>query len=185
MAGARCVHGGPLHIVGQVARLGYRGRDDFQHFLLALAHLVFQVDGRGGDKRVDAWALGVFHRFSGAGNVARNGAGQTGDHGVLGVLGNLAHRLKITFGGNREAGFDNVHAHLIESCGDFHLFVERHGGAGRLLTIAQGGVEDDHLIFVGVAHVDLILIVFAGARRFSRLWSRHTRVMAWFGFMIP
>jgi hypothetical protein len=53
------------------------------------------------------------------------------------------HGLEIALAGDREAGFDHVDAHVFEQFGDFDLFFERHRGAGALLAVAQGRVEDD------------------------------------------
>ena len=64
-------------------------------------------------------------------------ARQAGDHGVLGAAGDLADRLEVAFGGDREAGLDDVDAHVVEHLGDLELFLEGHGGAGALLAVAQ------------------------------------------------
>src|SRR5262249_18562314 len=37
-----------------------------------------------------------------------------------------------------------------EELGNFELFLVRHGGAGALLTVAQGGVEYDHAVLLGL-----------------------------------
>ena len=58
-------------------------------------------------------------------------------------------RLEIAVGGDREAGLDDVDAHLVEEFGDLHLLGERHRRAGRLLAVAQGGVENDDAVLLG------------------------------------
>ena len=73
---------------------------------------------------------------------------QAADHGVLGAAGNLLDAVEIAFGGDRKARLDDVDAHLVEQFGHFQLLVEGHGGAGALLPVAQGGVEDDDAILV-------------------------------------
>ncbi len=62
---------------------------------------------------------------------------------ALTQLGDLAHGLEIAVRGDREAGLDDVDAHLLEQERDLDLLVEIHRGAGRLLAVAQGGVEND------------------------------------------
>ena len=52
------------------------------------------------------------------------------------------HGVEIALGGDRKAGLDDVDAHLVEQLGDLELLLVRHGGAGALLAVAQGGVED-------------------------------------------
>ena len=49
-----------------------------------------------------------------------------------------------------KAGLDDVDAHVVEHLGDLDLFLERHGGAGALLAVAQGGVEYDDAVLLGL-----------------------------------
>ena len=64
-------------------------------------------------------------------------------------LGDLRDGLEVAVGGDRKARLDDVDAHLVEELGDLDLLVERHRGAGRLLAVAQGGVEDDDAFLGG------------------------------------
>ena len=41
-----------------------------------------------------------------------------------------------------KAGFDDVDAQIDQRLGDLQLFVEVHAAAGRLLAVAERGVED-------------------------------------------
>ena len=90
---------------------------------------------------MDARTLRALQRLAGAVDVLEAGARQAADDGVLDELGDLAHRLEIAGRGNRKAGFDDVDAHLVEQFGDAQFFFMRHRGAGRLLAVAQSGVE--------------------------------------------
>ena len=77
-------------------------------------------------------------------------AGEPADHRVLGPPRDLLDALEIALARDREACLDDVDAHLVEQLGDFELLLEGHGGAGALLAVAQGGVEnDDTPRFVG------------------------------------
>ncbi len=67
----------------------------------------------------------------------RAGAGEAADDGALDDLGDLGDGLEVAVGGDREAGLDDVDAHLVEELGDLDLLVERHRRAGRLLAVAQ------------------------------------------------
>ena len=78
------------------------------------------------------------------------GAGEPADHGVLGALGDLVDGVEIAVRGDREAGLDDVDAHRVEQLGDLELLLVRHGGAGALLAVAQGGVEDDDAVLLGL-----------------------------------
>ena len=80
----------------------------------------------------------------------RCGAREAADHRVLGALGDLVHGGEIAFRGDREAGFDDVHAHGVEQFGDLELLFVGHGRAGALLAVAQRRVEDDDAVLVGL-----------------------------------
>ena len=62
---------------------------------------------------------------------------------LLTQLGDLVDGLEIAVRRDREAGLDHVDAHGLEDLGDAELLVDGHRAAGRLLAVAQGGVEDD------------------------------------------
>ena len=79
----------------------------------------------------------------------KRGAGEPADDGVLGALGDLVDGGEIAVGGDRKSGLDDVDAHVVEQFGDFELFLMRHGGAGALLAVAQGGVENDDTVLLG------------------------------------
>ena len=57
----------------------------------------------------------------------------------------------------------------VEQIGDFQLFLERHGGARRLLAVAQGGVENPYASAVFRAHGSCIL-PFAACGGFDRFF---------------
>ena len=73
-----------------------------------------------------------------------------GDGGALDLLGDGDDSFEIAVGGDGETGLDDVDAHVVERFGNLQLFFQRHGGAGRLLAVAQGGVENEDAVFVGV-----------------------------------
>ena len=57
--------------------------------------------------------------------------------------------------GDGEAGLDDVDAHLVEEVRDLQLLLEGHGGAGALLAIAQGCIENEDAVGVGGRAVSL------------------------------
>src|ERR1700681_4906261 len=99
---------------------------------------------------MDATTPGKLHSLRAAVDVLRMRARQAGDHGVLGTPCDLADRLEVAFGGDRKAGLDDVDAHVVEHLGDLELFLEAHGGAGALFAVAQGGVEYNDAVLVGL-----------------------------------
>jgi hypothetical protein len=117
-----------------------------------LGHLVHvevgdrAVEGGGADEGVDAGGLGVLHRFPAAVDVLEVRAGEAADGAVLGPLRDFGDRGEVAFGGDGEAGLDDVDAHLVEEAGDLQLLFMGHGRAGALLAVAEGGVEDDDFI---------------------------------------
>ncbi len=78
------------------------------------------------------------------------GAREAADHRVLGALGDFVHGGEVAFRGDREAGLDDVHAHVVEQLGDRELLFMGHGRAGALFAVAQGRVEDDDAVLVGL-----------------------------------
>ena len=149
---AGAVFGRPFDVVDVVARAGDVGDRGFQHLLRGHVELDPHMQRRGRDHGMDAAAPRELHRFRAAVDVLRMRPRQAGDHGILGAPGDLADRLEIAFGGDREAGFDDVDAHVVEHLGDLELLLERHGGAGALLAVAQGGVEYNDAVLVGLVH---------------------------------
>ena len=102
---------------------------------------------------MDAPALRRLDRLGAAVDVVEAGAREAADHGVLGALGDLVDGGEVAVRGDREAGLDDVDAHRVEQLGDLELLLMRHGGAGALLAVAQGGVEDDDAVLLGLGCV--------------------------------
>src|SRR3981081_4211952 len=117
---------------------------------------------------MDAATPAALHSFRAAVDVLRMRSRQAGDHRVLGAPGDLADRLEVAFGGDREAGPDHGDAHVVEHFGDFELLLEAHGRAGALFAIAQGGVEYNDAVLVGLVYGGHRKIPLAGALLFER-----------------
>ena len=149
MLGARAVLARPLDIVGVIARTRHLRDHHLVDLLRLLLEFVFHVYRRGGQEGMDAPALGRLDRFGAAIDVLERRAREAADHGVLRALGDLVDGGEITLRRDRETGLDDVDAHVVEQFGDFDLLIVRHGGAGALLAVAQGGVEDDDAVLLG------------------------------------
>ena len=80
------------------------------------------MDGRRRHKSVNTRLLGEFHRLACPINIGIDGTGKACNRGPLDALGNLADRLEIPVGGNRETRFDNIDTHRIQEIGHFELF---------------------------------------------------------------
>ncbi len=89
------------------------------------------------------------HGFGAAVDVLGGSARQAAHGGVLHPARDFGHRVEIALRGDREAGFHHIDAQGVQNVGDFEFFLERHRGAGALLAVAQGGVENDDAVMVG------------------------------------
>ncbi|MPL94951.1 hypothetical protein SDC9_41114 [bioreactor metagenome] len=146
--GADRVHRRPLHVLAQVAGVVHGVGDALDHLVLIEVGDA-AVARRGADEGVDTGARRVFHRLPAAVDVLVIRAREAADHRILGVLRDIGHRFEIAFRGDREAGLDDVDAHLVESLGNLQLLVMGHRRAGRLFAVTQGGVENQDTGFVG------------------------------------
>ena len=92
-----------------------------------------------------AWRTASAQRSMSFGGSPR----QAADGGVFHPARDFRHRLEIALRGDREAGLDHIDAQRVQNIGDFQLFLESHRGAGALLAVAQGGVENEDAVGVG------------------------------------
>ena len=58
------------------------------------------------------------------------------------LRGDFADGLEIAGRGDREAGLDDIDAQIDQGLSDLHFLGEVHARAGRLLAVAERGVED-------------------------------------------
>ncbi len=104
--------------------------------------LVLEVDVGGRDEDVQVGPLGDADRLDRPLRIAVAAARQGGHRHALRLLRDLVDRLPVAGRGGREAGLDDVHAEADELAGDLQLLGGGQPGAGRLLPVAEGGVED-------------------------------------------
>ena len=101
------------------------------------------MDVAGGDEDVEVRPLGDLDRLDGPLRIAVLAAGQRRDGDpAAGLLGDPPDRLEVAGRGRREAGLDDVDLEPDELAGDLELLGRGQPGAGRLLPVAQGRVED-------------------------------------------
>src|ERR1700719_4891188 len=94
-------------------------------------------------------AVGRPDRLAATVDILLAGAGKAAHDGALGALCYFVDGKEIALGRDREAGLDDVDTHVVEKLGDLKLLLVGHGGARRLLAVAQGGVEDDDAVLLG------------------------------------
>src|SRR5260370_39944839 len=98
---------------------------------------------------MDARAPGVLERARGSFHIERAGTGQSGDGHPGELAADGVDGFKITVRRNGKTSLENVHAQLHQFVGHAGLLGYRHAAAGRLLAIAQRGVEN----IDAVAHI--------------------------------
>ncbi len=99
-----------------------------------------------GEVETKVWmrgSLGVPDGCAGAGDVGLDRPREACDRGTLGAPGDLRHGFEVAVGCDWKTGLDDVDAHFVEHGRDGELVLEAHRGAGALLAVAQGGVEND------------------------------------------
>ncbi len=98
--------------------------------------------------------LGVLESLPGPVDVAIVAAGEAADRRAGNLGGDCADSLEVARRGDREPCLDHVDTEQCECPGDLDLFEVSHARPGRLLAIAQGGVEDQDPVRVrsGVGH---------------------------------
>ena len=74
------------------------------------------------------------------------GAGQRGDARLANCLGDGGDGGKVALRGHGETGLDDVDAQIFKGMRHGELFLRGHAAAGRLLAIAQSGVEERNVI---------------------------------------
>ncbi len=111
---------------------------------LGLVHLELELamDGAGGQEDVNASLLGVLQRLPGTIDVLIVAASQPADDWAANLLGDSLDGIEIAMRGDGEAGLDDVDAQLDQGLGHFELFANVHAAAGRLLAVAERGIEN-------------------------------------------
>src|SRR5690606_19598002 len=77
------------------------------------------------------------------------GARQRGEDRSLDLAADPTDALLVARRGGGETGLDHVHAQVAQDMSHLQLGFGRHGEAGRLFAVAQGGVEDDDAVGIG------------------------------------
>lgn len=128
------------------------------------------MDLAGGNEGVDARLPRVAHGLPGGVNVPLVASGEATDDRHMAVFpdrrvphldGDGSHGVEVVGGGGREARLDDVDAQAGELARDDELLGAGHGGPRRLLPVAEGGVEDAHVVGV----VDAVRDVLRPPRR--------------------
>ena len=107
------------------------------------------MNGAGGEEHMDAWTRGILQGAPRGVDVFSSAARETRDDRAADFASDEIHRLPIAARGDRKPGFDDVDPELRERLRDPQLFWLRHAAPGRLLAVAQRGIEDEDAVGVG------------------------------------
>ncbi len=133
-------------VLGRMLDCGNRSLLDLGRLHLQLA---LHVNIRGGDKGMNPAPLaGMLQRLPGPVDILEVGPAQTGDLRPLDRFGDLLDRFEIADRSDRETGLHDIDVHLFQLVGDAQFFFDIHAGAGRLLPVAQGRIENNNVLFV-------------------------------------
>src|SRR5947209_13187846 len=99
-------------------------------------------------KGMDAAQGGRFDCTGGGLDINRLCASQRRDAYTLNLSSNRADRFEVATGGDRKACFDDVNAQIGKLVRKAQFFSVVHGAAGRLFSVAEGGVEEDDLVWI-------------------------------------
>ena len=141
--GAAGVFRRELDVVGVATGPAHGGARQLEAIVPADLELVLQVDVGGRDEDMDAPARGRTQRLAREIDVLVGAARQCGQHRTPHLRRDLLDAAVIAGRGRRKARLDHVDVQGIELARHLHLFLGGHGVAGRLLPVAQRGVEDD------------------------------------------
>ena len=140
--GTGCVFRRELDVVDQRAGKADGFRGEVESLLTADFELVFKVQIAGGEEDMDAGAVGKLDRAGSHFNVFFFGAGEGSDARLADGLGDGGDGSEVALGSHGKAGLDDVHAQFFEGMSHGKLFLRGHAAAGRLLAVAQCGVEE-------------------------------------------
>ncbi len=130
---------------------------------------------------MDAGALRWFNGSRRSHNVLLFRASEGGDTRAANFCRDGANSSEVTVGGDGKARLQNVHAEFGELVGELELFPHMHAAAGRLLAVAEGGVEEVNLIVL--AHV--LGFHWVQPTIVPRVWRPCLRLVARLGAHIP
>ncbi|CAL5347861.1 unnamed protein product [Camellia sinensis] len=141
------------------------------HLFPRLLQLKLHVNFARSDKSMNPRPLGVLHSLPSRIDIPLITPHETTNHRhipilihrITNLLSNDFDGLEVVFGGGRKAGLDDVDTELGELAGDVELLFAGHVGAGGLLAVAEGGVEDADVAGVGDAVGDVVWASDGGA----------------------
>ncbi len=138
------VFGGELHFLAMRLAETNHLDDAVEGFLARGAQLVFQVQIRGGEKKMQAGLRGGFESFERGIDIGLYRSGEGRYTAALDFRRYSARRIQIAWRSDGETGLDDVGTEFLDLVREPELFLAIHGKARRLFAIAQRGIENLH-----------------------------------------
>ena len=101
---------------------------------------------RRGNECMDACTLRRLHRLGDTLYIRTIATSESGDHRTFDLRRDQPHCFGIVTRGDGEPGLEHIHPQGLELPRKLQLFRGVHGKAWGLLTVPQGGIEDNQLV---------------------------------------
>src|SRR5712692_1498156 len=147
--GSGAIIGRKLHVIHVLPRQLHRLYGVFQDLLLGLLQLVLEVNLAGRDEAVQPGPPRRLERLQRSLDIQPYCPCQRRHLRPAKLPGDGLSGLEVALGGDREAGFQDVHTQLDELARHAQLVAGVHAAPRRLLAIAQGRVEDVYAVAHG------------------------------------
>ena len=171
-----------LHLVAQEARVLDHLRSALQH--LRTRHAQLAVDVHVGDRQhdVDLRILRILQRAPYRVDVLAHRARERSHRRAADLACDPPARFEVARRRDRESRLDHVHAQLLQLARDAKLGVRVEVEPGRLLAVAQRGVEDEDAVGILVSHFSTgssqVIIARRSRPTCSSWWSASLLRMA-------
>ena len=144
--GASRVFRRELDVVAQLSR-EFHALDSSPHDLF-FGHrkLELPVNRTRRKKHVDPCPRRLFQRLPGTVDIELVATCEARDNRSFNLLRNFSNRFKVTIGCDWKARLDDIHPKLGERLRHYELARQIHARTRRLLTVSQGGVENDDTV---------------------------------------
>ena len=116
--GASGIHGRELHIFNITFGAGDHCGGKIEYLIPVHPELVGEMDIRAGEEDMNSPPLCLLYCLPGAVHCLCIGMGQAADYGLPHFPGDEAHRLQVAWGGDGEAGLDDIHLQLLQLAGN-------------------------------------------------------------------
>ena len=137
------IFAGKLHVTDMIACPFYRPYRLLDDFVRAHLELVLHVNGRGGNKGMNAALLRRLDGFGCTIDIFVERPRQAAHRRFGNRLSDRFYRLEIALTGDGKTSLNDIHPQLLKRLGNAELFRFVHGRTGTLFSVPESGVKDD------------------------------------------